>query len=400
MAASFMMPGKIISGRGALKAAGELLPAVGKKALIVTDPTMEKLGNLEKVTDILDQKKIAYAVFSGIYGEPDDGMIKEGLLCYQKENCDFLIGLGGGSPVDAMKAIAMLAVCGGNPIDYMGMNIDQPLLFMAAVPTTAGTGSEATQFTIITDRATQVKMLLKGPSLIPDLAVIDPQFTMTVPPKITAATGIDALTHAIEAYTSKKAQPLSDTFALSACRRIFDNLRTAWEQEIMRMHGSRCHCLHWKQGLHCFPFLSDFLVHGMSRPIGALFHVPHGISNAMLLNICLQYAAEGARERFGAIAVACGFAGAEETRDTACEKLLSQVEMLLHDIEIPTLEEYGIDRDCFMESVPKMASDAMASGSPSNTKEFGCRCPGGLYRALAIRKTMQYITFDESKPLI
>lgn len=382
MAAAFMMPGKIISGRGALNAAGDLFSAAGKKALIVTDPTMEKLGNLEKVTDILNQKKIAYAVFSGIYGEPDDGMIKEGLLCYQKENCDFLIGLGGGSPVDAMKAIAMLAVYGGNAIDYMGMDIDQPLPFMAAVPTTAGTGSEATQFTIITDRATQVKMLLKGSSLIPDLAVIDPQFTMTVPPQITAATGIDALTHAIEAYTSKKAQPLSDTFALSACRRIFDNLRTVWEQGDHEDARIQMSLAALEAGI-AFNNSSVTLVHGMSRPIGALFHVPHGISNAMLLNVCLSYAAEGAKERFGAIAVACGFAGADEAKETACKKLLSQVEMLLHDIEIPTLEEYGIDQDRFMESIPKMASDAMASGSPSNTRrDLDAAALEKLYRKL------------------
>ena len=299
-----------------------------------------------------------------------------------------------------MKAIAMLAVCGGNPIDYMGMNIDQPFPFMAAMPTTAGTGSEATQFTIITDRATQVKMLLKGPSLIPDLAVIDPQFTMTVPPKITAATGIDALTHAIEAYTSKKAQPLSDTFALSACRRIFDNLRTAWEQGDHEDARIQMSLAALEAGI-AFNNSSVTLVHGMSRPIGALFHVPHGISNAMLLNICLQYAAEGARERFGAIAVACGFAGAEETRDTACEKLLSQVEMLLHDIEIPTLEEYGIDRDCFMESVPKML--------PMQWPQEALPIPEGIWMQMPWRgftessgnkeETMQYITFDESKPL-
>ena len=216
MADVFMAPGRIVSGVDALGGAADAIRELGEKALIVTDGMMRKLGNLDRLTNMLEASGIRYAVEDGINGEPDDGMILHGLSVYQKENCDFLIALGGGSPIDSMKAIAMLAVCGGRPADYMGKTVTRKLCPMAAVPTTAGTGSEATQFTIITDRATQVKMLLKGPSLMPDLAVIDPAFTVTAPKGVTAATGVDALTHAIEAYTSRKAQPLSDTFALSA----------------------------------------------------------------------------------------------------------------------------------------------------------------------------------------
>ena len=142
--------------------------------------------------------------------------------------CDFLVALGGGSPIDSMKAIAALVANGGNISDYMGKIIGGELPTTVAIPTTAGTGSEATQFTIITDTQKDVKMLLKGAVLMPDYAIIDPQFTMTAPPKITAATGLDALTHAAEAYTSKLAQPLSDTFALSAIKRIFKYLPVAF----------------------------------------------------------------------------------------------------------------------------------------------------------------------------
>lgn len=367
MADTFIVPDRIISGKDALKAASEALGAMGAKALIVTDPTMERLGNLRAVTELLEQEHIGYAVFSGITGEPDDGMIQEGLSCFQKEQCDFLIGLGGGSPIDSIKAIAMLEVYGGSPADQMGKTVERKLVPMAAVPTTAGTGSEATQFTIITDRATQVKMLLKGPGLMPDLAIIDPRFTITAPPSITAATGIDALTHAIEAYTSRKAQPLSDTFALSACRRIFENLRKAWSDGSDEESRIQMALAALEAGI-AFNNSSVTVVHGMSRPIGALFHVPHGISNAMLLEVCLRYAAEGAAERFGEIAVACGFAETSESADAAAEKLLKQVTGLLRDIEIPTLEAYGIDKQAFLEAVPKMAADAFASGSPSNTR--------------------------------
>ena len=163
MADMFMAPGKIFSGRGALEAAKETFHTMGQKALIVTDSTMKKLGNLKKLTDMLEREKTEYAVFSDIDGEPDNKMVEAGITVYHRENCDFLIALGGGSPIDAMKAIAMLAVCGGSPAGYMGKCVDQKLIPMAAIPTTAGTGSEATQFTIITDQPTQVKMLLRGP---------------------------------------------------------------------------------------------------------------------------------------------------------------------------------------------------------------------------------------------
>lgn len=367
MADTFIAPRRIINGRGALDASLESVAALGKKALVVTDTTMEQLGNLKKVTDMLAQAEVACVVYSGILGEPDDGMIEEGVYLYREEQCDFLVALGGGSPIDSMKAIAMIAACGGTPADYMGKTVTDRLPPMVAVPTTAGTGSEATQFTIITDRASQVKMLLKGPALMPDVAVIDPRFTMTAPPGITAATGIDALTHAIEAYTSKKAQPLSDTFALSACRRIFRYLKTAWERGDDEESRIQMSLAALEAGM-AFNNSSVTIVHGMSRPIGALFHVPHGISNAMLLNVCLTYAVEGAAERFAEIAVACGLADSGDSAEKAAQKLLCQVQLLLRQIEIPGLAEYGIDRDAFMQAVPKMAADAYASGSPSNTR--------------------------------
>lgn len=367
MADTFISPGRIISGSGALDASLETVAALGEKALVVTDVTMERLGNLKKVTDMLGQAGVAFAVYSGVNGEPDDGMIEDGVVAYREEGCDFLVGLGGGSPIDAMKAIAMIVACKGKPADYMGKTVTDQLPSMVAIPTTAGTGSEATQFTIITDRASQVKMLLKGPALMPDVAVIDPRFTMTAPPGITAATGIDALTHAIEAYTSKKAQPLSDAFALSACKRIFRHLRTAWGQGDNEESRIQMSLAALEAGM-AFNNASVTIVHGMSRPIGALFHVPHGISNAMLLNVCLNYAVDGATERFADIAVACGFADDNDSVSDGAQKLLTQVELLLHDIEIPGLAEYGIEKDEFMKAIPKMAADAFASGSPSNTR--------------------------------
>ena len=192
MAREFIVPGRIISGSGALTQAESALAGLGRKALIVTDKMMVQLGNCAKVEAALKNQGIDYVIDSEINGEPTDTMIEAGLKCYLENGCDFLVALGGGSPIDSMKAIASLVKNGGSISDYMGKVIDVEVPPMVAIPTTAGTGSEATQFTIITDTKKDIKMLLKGAVLMPNLAVIDPQFTMTAPPKITAATGLDA----------------------------------------------------------------------------------------------------------------------------------------------------------------------------------------------------------------
>lgn len=367
MAREFIVPGQIISGAGALDMARGALAQFGKKALIVTDKVMIELGNCEKVENVLKREGIAYSVYSGVTGEPTDQMIDEGLKRYQAENCDFLIALGGGSPIDSMKAIASLVADGGSISDYMGKEIKVEMPPIIAIPTTAGTGSEATQFTIITDTKKDIKMLLKGKVLMPDLAVIDPQFTMTAPPKITAATGLDALCHAVEAYTSRKAQAMSDTFALSAVKRIFKYLPAAFhdgQNEEARVEMSVAAL---EAGI-AFNNASVTLIHGMSRPIGALFHVAHGLSNAMLMKECLGFALEGAYGRFAELGRAIGAAKNEDSDKTASEKFLEAVVCLTQELETPTLEEYGIDKEKFFHVIKKMAHDAMESGSPQNTQ--------------------------------
>jgi alcohol dehydrogenase class IV len=265
-----------------------------------------------------------------------------------------------------MKAIAALAANGGKIADYMGKEIGGRIPGMVAIPTTAGTGSEATKFTIITDTEKDVKMLLKGDALMPDLAIIDPQFTITAPPSITAATGLDALTHAIEAYTSRKAQPLTDVFAVSAVKRIFKNLPIAFNEGSNVAAREEMSLAALEAGV-AFNNASVTIVHGMSRPIGALFHVPHGISNAMLLKECMSFALDGAYERFAALAEAIGVAkdGAREQENA--EYFMRAVDGLCRELKIPTLAEYGIDREKFFAVMDKMATDALISGSPANT---------------------------------
>lgn len=366
MAREFIVPGKIISGSGALEAAESALKAFGKKALIVTDKVMIDLGNCAKVEAALKNEDIDYVIYSDITGEPTDVMIDGGVKVYKENGCDFIVALGGGSPIDSMKAIASLIENGGSISDYMGKVIDVPVPPMVAIPTTAGTGSEATQFTIITDTKKDIKMLLKGAVLMPTLAIIDPQFTMTAPPKITAATGLDALCHAVEAYTSRKAQTLSDTFAVSAVKRIFKFLPVAFKDGKNEEARVEMSVAALEAGI-AFNNASVTIIHGMSRPIGALFHVAHGLSNAMLMKECLKFALPGAYDRFADLGRAIGAAKDEDSDEAAAEKFLTEIENITKVLETPTLEEYGIDREKFFSVIDKMAFDAMASGSPQNT---------------------------------
>lgn len=366
MGNSFIMPKQVFYGAGALSDAASSICNLGKKALIVTDPMMVKLGNAKLVCDVLENGGVDYTVFDGITGEPTDKMIEAGLAVYESENCDFLIGVGGGSPIDSMKAIGAVATSGGSINDYMGKVITTPVPPMVAVPTTSGTGSEATQFTIITNTEKNIKMLLKGAVLMPDIAVDDPAFTLTAPQSVTAATGLDALCHAAEAYTSRKAQPLTDEFALSAIKKIFKYLPVCYNKGDNVEARAQMSLAALEAGV-AFNNASVTVIHGMSRPIGALFHVPHGISNAMLLSACFGYVYDGAYSRFADMAREIGAADKTDDDKTAAEKFIAACRELCNVCNVPTLAEYGIDKDEFFAAMDKMAGDAIASGSPANT---------------------------------
>lgn len=367
MGYQFIAPGKIISGSGSLEEIGKYLDGYGNKALIVCDQITEKLGKVKIITDALLAKKISHAIYDDFLGEPTNVMVETALEIYKKEGCNFIIGIGGGSALDIMKAVAVMDGNPGKISDYMGKEIANIRAKMIAIPTTAGTGSEATQFTIISDVESGVKMLLKGAQLMPDLAIVDPDLTRTLPPKMTASTGLDALTHAVEAYTSRKAQPLTDTLAISAVRRITSYLPLAYRDGENDMARKQMAIAALEAGM-AFNNSSVTIVHGMSRPIGALFHVPHGISNAMLLPVCLEFAKEGAKSRFAEMARAIGAADDNDSEEKAADRFMAEVRKICDICQIPTLEGYGINREEFFAQIDKMAHDAMASGSPSNTR--------------------------------
>ncbi len=368
MASKFIMPKQVISGADALEQSKAVIKTLGTKALVVSGKVMSRIGNVKLVTDLLDEIGIGWAVYDDITGEPDDVMIDGGVEAYKANGCDFLIAIGGGSPMDSMKAIGALITNPGKIADYMGKEITNPLPPMVAIPTTAGTGSEATQFTIITDTKTSIKMLLKGAVLIPDVAVVDASFTVSSPKSVTNATGLDALTHAVEGYTSRKASPLTDVFAIDAVKRIFKYLPRAYQngEDIEAREEMILAAL--EAGV-VINNSSVTLVHGMSRPIGANFHVPHGLSNAMLLKVCLTFALDGAYEEFADLGRAIEVATKEDDDETAAKAFLKAIIELCETLEVPTLEEYGVEKDAFFEVMDKMAEDAIASGSPGNTRK-------------------------------
>lgn len=364
----FFTPKKIICGQNALDAATKDIAGLGKKALIVTGKIVVTLDIFTHLTKLLEQNGVQYKVFDEITGEPDDRMINAGVKAYKNAGCDFLIGIGGGSPLDSMKAIGVLVTGGGKISDYMGKIIKKPLPPMAAIPTTAGTGSEATQFTVITDSESDVKMLLKGTVLVPDIAVVDGALTKSSPKSVTASTGLDALTHAVEAYTSKKAQPLTDPYCLSAVKKIFKYLPRAYADGDDTEARTAMSEAALEAGI-CINNSSVTIVHGMSRPIGAMFHIPHGTSNAMLLERCMAFAMDGAVDRFANLGRAIGAADESYSDESAAKNFVYALGLLCRKCEIPTLEKYGIDKERFFMVMDKMADDALVSGSPSNTRK-------------------------------
>lgn len=268
--------------------------------------------------------------------------------------------------MDSAKAIAAMSVNPGKIADYMGKEIGGNIPPIVAIPTTSGTGSEATRFTVITDSATEVKMLLKGDKLIPAVAVVDFEFTMDMPRSVTASTGLDALTHAIEAYTSKKAFPLTDSYAVSAVKRIMKYLPIAYKRGSDPQAREQMAIAAFEAGV-CINNSSVTLVHGLSRPIGANFHVPHGISNAMLLSECLKFAIDGAYDKFSNLGKEIGIMSASDSRETLANKFVDAVAELAKTCEVPTLKEFGIEPEAFEAVTEKMAEDAIKSGSPANT---------------------------------
>jgi alcohol dehydrogenase class IV len=367
MSFQLLSPRVMLVGGGTVRETASVLRRLGlSRPLVVTDPFMVASGLVRRCLEPLAAAGIAASVFSDTVADPTDSVVQAGVGVLRAGDYDCLIGFGGGSSIDTAKAMALLAL-GDAPMRAYKVpaSPDHAALPVIAIPTTAGTGSEATRATVITDTERGEKMLIMGLGCMPLAAIVDYELTYTLPPRITADTGIDSLTHALEAYVSRRANPVSDAWALTAMALIGANLRTAYA-EPRNAAAREAMMLGATLGGLAFSNASVALVHGMSRPIGAHFHVPHGLSNAMLLPAVTRFSIGEAPARYATAARTIGFAADGADDETACGKLADGLAALNADLAVPTPRAYGIDPAEWEAKLELMASQALASGSPGN----------------------------------
>lgn len=367
MTHSIRLPALLEIGGGALNNAATLLASLGvSKPCIITDPMMVELGHADKLLNSLATKGITAGLFSDTLPEPTDSSLLPAVSAVTMGNYDGLLALGGGSVIDSAKAIAILVTHGGHIRDYkVPVVVDKQGLPLIAIPTTAGTGSESTRFTVITDTANNEKMLCMGRGFLPTAAIIDYHLTLTLPPRVTADTGLDALTHAIEAFVSKKANSFSDQQALAALRLIGPNIRNVFHQPNNHLARESMMLGATLAGM-AFSNASVALVHGMSRPLGAHFHVPHGLSNAMLLPSLTEFSLSFAANKYAECAIAMGLCEAKTSIEAAHNCLINELCALNKELSVPSPKAWGIDKTKYFELLPVMAEQAQASGSPAN----------------------------------
>ena len=367
MPASIVQPRQIILGGGAIDQVPAILKDRGlNRPLIVTDSYMVQSGNVERLSTPLKEAGMDCHVFADVVSDPTSSSISNGLNALKAHGSDCVVALGGGSPIDSAKAVAFLAKWGGTMRDYkVPVVSNEPGLPVIAIPTTAGTGSEVTRFTIITDDDNDEKMLCTGMGFCPDLAVVDYELTLSKPARLTADTGLDALTHAIEAYVSRKQNPYADGMAQLAMRSLGRHLRIVYNEPDNRAAREEVMLAATWAGL-AFSNSSVCLVHGMSRPIGAFFHIPHGLSNAMLLPRITEFSIVAAKSRYADCARFMGVAAATDSDKRANEKLIDELHKLNVDLNVPSLRQAGVDEGKYFSLLPLMAEQAHASGSPGN----------------------------------
>ncbi len=367
MISTIAMPRIMRIGAGASGELGAQLKSLGlSRPLIVTDRFLVSQGWVDRLVEGLTPHDMTTRVFADVLPDPTDTSIAKAIAFLNEGDHDCVVGFGGGSPIDSAKAIAVFSQLPGQIRDYRAPHVqDAPGLPVIAIPTTAGTGSEATKFTIITDEASSEKLLCIGNAYLPVAALVDYELTLTMPARLTADTGIDSLTHAIEAYVSKKANAVSDTFALRAMELIAPNLRTVVAEPGNRAAREAMMLGATLAGV-AFSNASVALVHGMSRPIGAFFHVPHGLSNAMLLPAVTAWSAPSALERYADCARAMRLVSEGESNQAAVGRLVEELGAYNSDLKVPTPADYGIARERWYELIDIMAEQAIASGSPGN----------------------------------
>ena len=357
MSTAFFIPAYNLMGAGCLVQAADAIKSHGfKKALIVTDKVIKSIGMVKQVQDLLNARDVASAVFDGTQPNPTTANVVAGLALLNSEDCDFVISLGGGSPHDCAKGIALVATNGGHIADYEGLDqSEKAQLPLVAINTTAGTASEMTRFCIITNEITHIKMAIVDKNTTPLMSVNDPELMLAKPASLTAATGMDALTHAVEAYVSTAATPITDAVAIKAMELIQAHLRTAVA------HGDNIEAreqMAYAQFMAGMAFNNASLgyVHAMAHQLGGFYDLPHGVCNAVLLPHVQAYNALVCPARLRDVAKAMGVDVTHMTAEQGADAAIAAIKELALAVGIPTgLTSLNVK----VEDIPELAKNAL-----------------------------------------
>ena len=359
---SINQPTRIRFGAGAVAQLPDLVRELGgSKVFLVMDPGLVKAGVAAEVVAPLEKAGMGYELYDKIDPEPGLKLADNGAKLAKKAKCDCVVGVGGGSAMDVAKAVSILLTNGGKAEDYIGLGkIKKPGVPKIMVPTTAGTGAEVTFTAVFINEKTKSKGGMNGDPLYPEAALLDPALTLSMPPNITAATGIDAFTHALEAFVSTQSHPISDMYALKAMELISVNLPLAYanggnlEARANMLLGSLL-------GGKALATAGVGLVHAMAYPLGGMFGIPHGLANAVLLPYVVDYNLIGNPTKYAVVAEIMGFAEPETSLRDAAHGLVDALFTMNHDLGIPMgLDELGIPR----EKIPEMARIALTVTRP------------------------------------
>ncbi len=355
-------PTRIHFGPGIVDTLAQVIRDHGcKKPLVVLDPGLKKAGLDKAALSSLDRAKMKYAAFDKVAPEPGLKLADKAATLARKNRCDSVVGIGGGSAMDVAKAVSILLTNGGKAVDYLGLGkIKKKGVPKIMVPTSAGTGAEVTFTAVFINEKTGSKGGMNGDPLYPDAAVLDPNLTMSLPPQVTASTGIDALTHALEAYTSIQANPISEMYSLEAIDLIFANIRTAYADG--RNLTARSNMLLASLlGGKALAIAGVGLVHAMAYPLGGMFGIPHGLANAVLLPYVTAYNLIGNLEKHAVLAALMGYETEGMSPREAAEQLVAGLFQLNMDLDIPaTLKDLDIPAD----KIPEMADIALTVERP------------------------------------
>ncbi|HHX8681200.1 MULTISPECIES: L-threonine dehydrogenase [Vibrio] len=357
MTSAFFIPTVNLMGAGCLKDAADSIQSQGfKKGLIVTDKILNQIGVVKQVQDLLTERDVATVVYDGTQPNPTITNVNDGLALLKENECDFVISLGGGSPHDCAKGIALVASNGGKIGDYEGVDQSaKPMLPLVSINTTAGTASEMTRFCIITDEERHIKMAIVDKHTTPLMSVNDPELMLAKPASLTAATGMDALTHAIEAYVSIAATPITDAVAIKAIELIQTHLRTAVKNGENLEAREQMAYAQFMAGM-AFNNASLGYVHAMAHQLGGFYDLPHGVCNAILLPHVQRYNAQVCPERLRDVAKAMGVDVEGMSAEQGAAAAIDAIVELAKDVGIPSgIKELGAK----LEDIPTLADNAL-----------------------------------------